>query len=618
VKPQIGEIFAERYLVIASLGSGGMGTVYHAKQIDADRDVALKLLHSEKLEEEDTVSRFVREFRVLSQLSHPHIMTFYGLALDDASVPFAICEFIDGVNLRTIIDRGPIGWQRVIRIAIQICNAMQYAHLQGIIHRDLKPDNVIVCDKPEADFVKLVDFGLSRALSTIRASDKLTSTGVIVGTPQYLSPEQICGQAEARSDIYALGCLLYEALAGESLFAGDTATAIIYSHINEDPSKRLRALGSDVPPSVKAVIEKTLQKKPEQRYESMSALSSDLEKIIENPETKALLANANVGKEGRPSLVIAASIAVVLLLLLGAAWLPGARHATLDGGKISNKSKAITHFAKVDESFDKLLEAQALSRKGQETQAIKLLKNYLQSSVPSRTPEGVYDLRCALAGHLLNQGSLQEAETEWQKAIDMFELPDSPRRLNAACGLARVYIAQNKFSKAEDTYAKYIGIPEQDGNCYSIGFIKAYDEYIHFLMRQGKFQKADRLAQQCIKYLDHLPHGSYPNTVQDRGTSEAVEATFVFYDLCQRENRNAAARHELDKTEAQLKSTSVRDEYTVRAVVNFARSAEKRKLYAEARAMYEVALRDTEHLSKNDATQIRAACIEGLKALDQH
>lgn len=313
-RPKVGDTFQERYLIHAELGAGGMGAVYRALQIDADREVALKFLKAEEKYDDETINRFFREFKLLSRVSHPNIVTIYGMALDDDDVPFAICEFLEGTNLKKVLSKeNHLSWQRTVKIALQICEAMQYAHESGIVHRDLKPENVMLLDKPEADFVKIVDFGLSRIFfDNYEESRKITVTGQLVGTANYMSPELISKKADARSDVYSLGCMIFEMLAGEFLFDADTAVGVVYKHCNEDARARFSVIKTAVPKKLLDVLARTLHKDPDQRYQSMKELSRDLQELRENPMELAPVKVSRVLFNKTSKLALAVGVVAVL------------------------------------------------------------------------------------------------------------------------------------------------------------------------------------------------------------------------------------------------------------------------------------------------------------------
>ncbi len=279
-EPKTGIIFDKRYLILKELGSGGMGLVFHAKQVDADREVALKTLRL-AVQDEESKARFFREFQVLSELKHPHIMTVYGLSLDSDSNPYAICEYLEGTSLRTYLANGALPWNETARIAIEIADALQFAHQNGIIHRDLKPENIMLVSKPHPNFVKVIDFGLSRVIQ--EGSQKLTGTGQLLGSPLYMSPEQTRQAADHRSDIYSLACIMFEMLSGQYLFPADDAVAAIYLHSNESATNRFVSISQIIPEKLLNLLADMLAKNPDERCQSAEEVSRRLKEVLLNP-----------------------------------------------------------------------------------------------------------------------------------------------------------------------------------------------------------------------------------------------------------------------------------------------------------------------------------------------
>ena len=273
------EVFHGRYRIISRLGDGSVGVVYHAEQLDSGREVALKLLHASTSRTEVERERFLREFRILSQLSHDHIMTFYSAAISPEGMPYAVFEYIPGENLHHVITREKtLPFSRTLKIAEQICLGMDYAHNHGIIHRDLKPENIMLLQSPEPDFVKILDFGFARDVSTASTGkQKLTATGMVVGTVCYMSPEQCKGaKAETQSDIYALACIIYECLTGNLLFQADSPLGVVHRQIYDDPAPALKQLQGQVPDAFIAILKKALSKEPDKRQKSMAELLNEL------------------------------------------------------------------------------------------------------------------------------------------------------------------------------------------------------------------------------------------------------------------------------------------------------------------------------------------------------
>jgi tRNA A-37 threonylcarbamoyl transferase component Bud32 len=278
--PAVGDIFEGRYELLEQLGSGAIGTVFRARQLDADRLVALKFLHAQVVIDEEFKQRFLLEARALSRVSHPNIVQIYHMGMSKDGVPFLAMELIDGIPLRRAIDGEPIAASRVFRIVKQLCSALACMHEAGIIHRDLKPENIILQDVPEPDIVKIIDFGLVKMEQT--DGQKLTGTGFLLGTVSYMSPEQCQGKSvDARSDVYSLCVCLYEMLSGKHLFEADNPMGLMYKHINLTvPSLKMRQIES-VDKEINAFLQKGLAKDPDKRFQSANQMRDELLEIEE-------------------------------------------------------------------------------------------------------------------------------------------------------------------------------------------------------------------------------------------------------------------------------------------------------------------------------------------------
>ncbi|HEY7634245.1 MAG TPA: protein kinase [Gemmatimonadales bacterium] len=267
---------SERYPIVSELGRGGMATVYLARDIKHDRMVALKVLRAELASSTDT-KRFLREISIAARLHHPHILQLFDSGTlekhGEPPRPFYVMPYVRGASLTQRLEREsqlPLQWS--LRLAAEIADALAYAHGQGIIHRDIKPGNILL----ESEHALVADFGIARALD-MAAGEKLSRTGMALGSPTYMSPEQAAGSAEldGRSDIYSLGCLLYEMLAGEPPFTGRTSQVIIARHAS-DPVPSLRTVCPSLPPAVERAVMRALAKSPAERFRTAAEFAEAL------------------------------------------------------------------------------------------------------------------------------------------------------------------------------------------------------------------------------------------------------------------------------------------------------------------------------------------------------
>jgi predicted Ser/Thr protein kinase len=266
----VGELISDRYELEELVGSGGMSSVYRAHDRMLERSVALKILHEQYTRDEGYVERFRREARSVAQLTHPNIVTVIDRGEQDGR-QFIVFEYVDGLNLKELIDEeGPLPVGQAIELALQVARGLSFAHEQGLVHRDVKPQNVLIDADGRA---KVTDFGIARSLDV----DGMTITGTIMGTSNYIAPEQARGQpVDEQTDVYSLGCVLYELLAGRPPYVGDNFVTVAMQHVN-DPIPSIRDVRPDVPPRLDMAIERAMAKDHEQRYGSMADFAAELE-----------------------------------------------------------------------------------------------------------------------------------------------------------------------------------------------------------------------------------------------------------------------------------------------------------------------------------------------------
>ncbi|MDQ2965958.1 MAG: protein kinase, partial [Chloroflexota bacterium] len=268
--PEIGSVLGGRYRLIELLGQGGMATIFRATDSQLGRDVAVKVLRPEYGRDPDFVARFRMEAQAVASLNSPNIVTVHDFGMDPAG-PFIVMDYVDGEDLATLLRRtGPLSANRTARIAAEVARGLAAAHARGIVHRDIKPGNILLAQDGR---VQVTDFGIARAI----AEAQMTLPGTTLGSVQYMSPEQARGEtATERSDIYSLGVVLFEMLAGRRPFEGDSAASIAMARLTP-PVPMPSAHRSGIPPVLEAICRKAMAIDPAERFQTASAMAAALE-----------------------------------------------------------------------------------------------------------------------------------------------------------------------------------------------------------------------------------------------------------------------------------------------------------------------------------------------------
>jgi eukaryotic-like serine/threonine-protein kinase len=280
------QVLGERYEIGGVLGRGGMAEVHRGRDLRLGREVAVKVLRHDLARDPSFQVRFRREAQASASLNHPAIVAVYDTGEDrtaTGATPYIVMEYVEGETLRDVIRReGHLTPERAMALSADICGALDFSHRNGIVHRDVKPGNVMIT--PQGT-VKVMDFGIARAVSDSAAT--MTSTAAVIGTAQYLSPEQARGESvDARSDVYSMGCVLFELVTGAPPFTGDSPVSVAYQHVREDP-RLPSSINPNIPPELDAIVLKAMSKNPANRYQSAAEMRNDLLRALAGQRVEA-------------------------------------------------------------------------------------------------------------------------------------------------------------------------------------------------------------------------------------------------------------------------------------------------------------------------------------------
>ena len=307
--------------ILGSLGAGGMGEVYRARDRRLDREVAIKVLAARYFEDVESRSRLEREAKSIARINHPNICTIHDIGEQDGFV-YLVFECLEGANLETILDKGPLPLAQLVNIALHVTDALEAAHAKGVIHRDIKPANIFVTPSGHA---KVLDFGLAKLHTKLVTSSSVATmtfdskTGTTVGTAGYMSPEQVLGrEVDARSDIFSLGVVLYRAATGVTPFPGKTTGEVADAILHRTPLPMAR-LAPAVPASFENIVLKALEKDPDLRYQSAAEMRADLRRLRRDSESSAAVPVPQVAaaKAGRRGILYGLGFAVLAAAVLG-------------------------------------------------------------------------------------------------------------------------------------------------------------------------------------------------------------------------------------------------------------------------------------------------------------
>lgn len=331
--PLLGKLVADRYRLVELIGEGGWSVVFRAEHTSLSREYAVKVLHPHLSNDGDNLRRFQQEAEAASRLNHQNIASVYDYGLLSTGQPYLVMDFLQGQSLRTLLDNngGKLPWSRAANLFLQACEGFNAAHEKGLIHRDIKPANIMIVDTAGGDTVKILDFGLAKFMAETRDAS-LTETGHTIGTPSYMSPEQCMGrQLDGRTDIYSLGCVMYETLSGTNPFKAGSYLESMNLHLSHTPRSLTTASSrgateAGFPVRAAILVEKALSRQEEHRQQSMAELRRDIQAACAELSSTAALIEQVTHKVRRlfgrvtPRAVLVSSIACGVLLVGAFAW----------------------------------------------------------------------------------------------------------------------------------------------------------------------------------------------------------------------------------------------------------------------------------------------------------
>jgi serine/threonine-protein kinase len=438
----VGQVVADRYHVVKKLGEGGMGQVYLAEHVKMGRRSAIKVMNPVMVHDPDAVARFNREASNASRITHPNVCAIYDFGETPDGLIYLAMEFIEGEPLTDVLEReGALPVPRATAIFLQTADALQAAHDLGIVHRDLKPDNIMLSRKKGGgDTVKVVDFGIAKAVGGDQAGQKVTKTGLVVGTPEFMSPEQLSGDAlDGRSDLYSLALVFYRMLIGKLPFEATSVQETMIKRLTDDPIKLAEARPDlSFPPGLQPVLDTALARTPMERYQSVAKFAADVAAVTGRPtagavpttQEKTQLLDATAGATQRMSAQQAAPAAqekkrslipvvagVVVVLAGGGAWM------ALNGGGKANPNPTDSSHSVAHDTAKTETPPQNGGR------AVRQAGGTLP---PAARPPASSGINVALAGSALNDLFLEKLDTTTAAMVR-----DSAMKFYTAPGISR-------------------------------------------------------------------------------------------------------------------------------------------------------------------------------------
>ncbi len=531
----------DKYEILEKIGQGGMGVVYRARHKELNKHFAIKMLHPEHSKDPINIKRFQQEARSASMLEHPNLISIYDSGIAPDGAPYLVMDFVKGQSLEGLLNKeGFIELDRFFAIMAQVCEALQHAHSAGVIHRDIKPSNIMITGD-DHEIVKLVDFGIARVMQpTTKSMTKLTQSNDVLGSPVYMSPEQCLGyQLDERSDIYSLGVVMYECLAGTPPFAADNAIQVIVKQLQQDarPINRLRP-DAGVPPALEQIVMQCLDKDPDSRFQSVGELNMALDAAQYDPKkARAGLLKQwrrtlrNYIKRRASSLPSVGSIALVMtsIIFFSAAFLlphtmaPDSRNIPVVVEPAQPPPEPFKLPADLESSKDWkdfLLAGSEANNAGDGNKAIAIWKAALERSDKLHIPpadQAMLNTKIADAYWAFNRGGTGQefpfetygkfAEERYQYALATYDKLHTPPESHIQLyeHLADAQSDQNHFSDAYATLNRVIGMLRVHGN--SEHLVEVYTDAARVLCSMDRNDEANKLYREALM-VEKRTHGA--------------------------------------------------------------------------------------------------------------
>lgn len=531
----VGTVLGDRYEILELIGDGAMGQVYKAKHRLLKRIVAVKMMHPNLVSGAAALKRFQKEAELASALNHPNILTVYDFGVTDGGVPYLVMAFLEGTSLAEQIAGGAnLELKRSVHIFKQVSLGLAHAHENGVVHRDLKPSNIMLVQLDnDPDFVKIVDFGIAKLLTpTEGETDNLTRTGEVFGSPPYMSPEQCRAlKVDARSDIYALGCVMYRTVSGKQPITGHDLIEYLYKHVNETPAAfNIVCPELNIPADLEAIIFKAMAKQPDDRYQSMGELREALDHVyqgipgdsltrtdiprleipvVENNESsqeKIVTAPINAAPESPAKEAVSSSVGSsasaqpvangilankkVLLIAVGAVALIGISFALNQNSGGSKGEKEIEQLQ---------LDAQTDYNKGAYALAKQKIRTAIKMAEKTNSPKNAGN-RYLLGMIQYAQGEYDDAQANLETAKSLYAANGNDPLRIAECEafIGRAETAVGQYAEAEKDLKHSLELRTKSGGSNSYAMADSFTGLGYLYMRQGKIPDAIKVLKNAL------------------------------------------------------------------------------------------------------------------------